>query len=58
MISFIAGEGINTIKMVSQSVTNGIPVMIIEQGGAAEFITHGMRRVNQDSDSNSDMSDK
>lgn len=58
MISFIAGGDINTIKMVSQSVTNGIPVMIIPDGDAAHFILSGMDMINTDSDSNSDMSDK
>lgn len=46
MISFIAGGGINTMKMVSQSVMNGIPVMMLaDAGGATQFITYGMEEI-------------
>lgn len=55
MISFIAGGGINTMKMVSQSVINGIPVMILKDAeGATQFIIKGMEKITLDSLSYSD----
>lgn len=45
MISFTAGGEINTLKMVSQSVINGIPVIIIPDEGATEFIAQGMKYI-------------
>lgn len=43
------------MKMVSQSVINGIPVMMLKDaGGATQFITHGMEKITQDPYSYSD----
>lgn len=63
VISFIAGGGINTMKLVSQSVINGIPVLVRENsGGAADFIKRGMEIIKKDSGNSTlyelDMADK
>lgn len=56
------GGRLNTMKMVSLSVNNGIPVVIIPDGGATKFIAQGMDFINVseylDSGSYSYMSDK